>query len=197
MKRNHMNTTLLTSALLLAGALTTTQAIADEWDGNINLLLGQKSLDSDDWGDNDSQNAFGIQFDFARSEWPVHLVVDLYGAGETEGSGDDKVEDVTGGLHLGVRKYWAVGSSGFTPFVGGGLALLTAESTTGSGDDKETVEDDEGALGYWVGGGAKWVLGEHLNIGGEVRYSQAEVDLDGTELEAGGVYAGLLAGYHW
>ena len=197
MKRNHMNTTLLTSALLLAGALTTTQAIADEWDGNINLLLGQKSLDSDDWGDNDSQKAFGIQFDFARSEWPVHLVVDLYGAGETEGNGDDKVEDVTGGLHLGVRKYWTVGSSSFTPFVGGGLALVTAESTTGSGDDKETVEDDEGGLGYWVGGGAKWVLGEHLNIGGEVRYSQAEVDLDGTELEAGGVYAGLLAGYHW
>lgn len=196
MKRESMNKTMLIAAMLMGGSFIATGASAEGWDGNINLMLGQKSLDSD-WGENDTQKAFGIQFDFARSEWPVSLVVDLYGGGESNGSGADKVEDVTGGLHLGVRKYWTVGSAGFTPFLGGGLALLTAESTIGTGDDKETIEDDEGAVGYWVGGGAKWIIGEHLNIGGEVRYSQAEVELDGTDLEAGGVYAGLLAGYHW
>jgi hypothetical protein len=53
------------------------------------------------------------------------------------------------------------------------------------------------AVGFWIGGGVYWTLGEHFNIGFDVRWSKAEVTIDGLDFEAGGTHAGLLLGYHW
>ena len=56
---------------------------------------------------------------------------------------------------------------------------------------------DDDAIGFWIGGGIYWTLGEHFNIGFDLRWSKAEVTINGVDGEAGGGHAGLLLGYHW
>ena len=53
------------------------------------------------------------------------------------------------------------------------------------------------AMGFWIEGGIHWTLAEHFNIGFDVRWSKAEVTINGVDGEAGGSHAGLLLGYHW
>jgi len=88
---------------------------------------------------------------------------------------------VTTELDFGVRKVWEKGA--LRPYFGGGLGLVTGarEVDTGFG----TVDDDDTALGIWIGGGIFWRLGSRFNIGLSARYSQASVDLFGVEVEAG------------
>ena len=59
------------------------------------------------------------------------------------------------------------------------------------------VEDDDTAVGAWVGAGTYYAVTPSFNIGVDVRYSKAEVTLFDKEREAGGLNAGITAGYHW
>lgn len=46
-------------------------------------------------------------------------------------------------------------------------------------------------------GGVYFTVAQHFNIGAEVRYSMADVDIAGVDADAGGLHVGLLLGYHW
>jgi opacity protein-like surface antigen len=186
---------LLATALAASFTVAPAAQAAENWQGNINLTLGAKKLKSADWDEGDNQDVMIIGADFRRNDWPVSIAVDLVGAGDERGSGSNYAEDVSGGLHVGVRKIWDLGGSNFKPFVGGGIAHVVAERTTGSGATRRKVDGD--GTGAWVGGGAYWRVAEHLNLGFETRYSSAEVDLDGEDVEAGGLYTGVLVGGHW
>lgn len=169
------------------------------WTGNINLLIGQKSLNKDDWQPLDEQFELGVQYDFRPVEWPVNLAVDLlYSWDEGRlydpwwGSIDLRARTLE--LDLGVRKIWERHSY-IRPFVGGGPALIWAEAD-GSAFGI-TVSDDNWGLGIWVGGGAYVTLVEWLNLGLQAKYSWAEVDLFDVDVEAGGWHLGALIGVHW
>ncbi len=160
------------------------------WTGNVNVFLGAKSLDEDEWEPSDEQSEFGIEIDFKQQNWPVSIAMDF-----SRGSGDGtlwdiKFESETSELNIGVRKIWEQFPH-MRPFIGGGVSFIRGEFS-GPG-----VSDDDTGVGGWLGVGVYYTLAEQFNIGVEAKYSGAEVTLFGVDVNAGGGHLGLLIGYHW
>lgn len=174
-----------------AFSLMTTPVFA-EMTGNINGFLGQKTLDSDDWGQLDQQLEIGAMFDMRGTNWPVSIAADLLGSSDDATINGVDVTGTTVELNIGARMVFDLTGSQLHPYVGGGLALISAEKENAAG-----VSDDDTGTGYWVGGGAYWRFANNINLGMDVRYSNADVDVFNTTIEAGGTHVGLLAGYHW
>lgn len=162
----------------------------NDWTGNVNFTLGAKALDEDDWDPVDSQGEFGIHVDFRKQEWPVNIVIALLGSADEGDIGGYDVEGTTSELRFGVKKIWEP-TEVVRPFLGIGLGFINGEF------DLEGIDDNDTALGLWINGGVYWTLGKSFNLGFEVGYSQADVDIFGVDVNAGGGHAGLLLGYHW
>jgi outer membrane protein with beta-barrel domain len=178
------------AVLLLAPAMTFA-------DGNANFLIGTKHLDSDDWEPLEDQDALGLELTFGKSTWPINIAVDLFSTSATE---DDftvnlglpvtvDLEGSTMELDLGARKVW--GKNMTRPFLGGGLAVISADL------DAEIDQDDDVGMGLWVGGGVFWRIGSRFNIGGSVRYSDVNVNLFDVDGDAGGLTYGVILGWGW
>lgn len=173
---------------------------ADEWTGNVNVFLGSKALDENDWAPIEDQDEYGILVDFKQKGAPVSIAVDFLRS-EGDGSAYDTysrlyihlVAEMTE-LNVGVRKIWDQQDS-VRPYVGGGIAFIYADV---SGSSRGvTVTDDNNGVGIWINGGVYWTLGTSFNIGFDLRYSQAQVSLFGVNVNAGGGHAALFLGYHW
>lgn len=169
-------------------------AHANESSGNVNFLLGTKSLDSDDWGPFDEQAEFGVLVDFKQKNWPISMAIDILGSLDKETLLGVETEGSTSEFDIGIRKIWEVSGSSIRPFIGGGLAFINAELKKNT---FVTVSDDDNGTGIWLNGGVYWTLGQHFNLGIQARYSKAEVTLFGIDGEAGGTHAGVMLGYHW
>jgi len=171
------------------------KAQADDWTGHVSAYLGHKSVDEDDWPNLDSQRSAGVISDFGKQSWPVSIAADLIFAGDTHKNGD--IED-TGGtmeMHLGARKVFTLGNSALSPYIGGGVAIVVSSLEYESAG--VTVDDDDTAVGVWIGAGAYYAVTPHFSLGLDVRYSKAEVNLFDMDRKAGGLNAGLTIGYHW
>jgi hypothetical protein len=173
---------------------------AQEWTGNVNAFLGAKALDEDDWEPAEEHGQFGILVDFKKKDWPVSIAIDLL---SSEGDGAVfepnsglfiDLEGETTELNAGVRKIWDQHAI-VRPYIGGGLAFISADATGSAAGF--TLSDDDSAVGFWINGGVYWTLNTSFNIGLDLRYSQAEVTLIDTDVNAGGGHAGLILGYHW
>lgn len=176
-------------------------ANANEWTGNVNFFLGQKSLDEDDWAPLEDQAEFGVLVDFKKQNWPVSIAIDVLGSTRTGTVVDTvptvDIEGTTSELDVGVRKIWEVSGSSMRPYIGGGLAFVNAELQAKNNSTGFTVTEDDNGTGVWLNGGVYWTLGQHFNLGLDVRYSKAETKLYDFDVEAGGTHFGLLLGYHW
>ena len=168
-------------------------ANANEWTGNVNFFLGQKTLDEDDWTPLDKQAEFGVLVDFKQQSWPVSIAIDFLGSIDVETESGIDLEGSTTEFDVGVRKIWEVAGSSLRPYIGGGLAFINAEFKA----TNFPVSDSDSGTGIWLNGGVYWTLGQHFNLGLDLRYSQADVTLFGEEGEAGGTHAGIILGYHW
>ena len=165
-------------------------AICADWTGNLNVLLGSKVLDEDQWEPADEQSEFGIEVDFKKQSWPVSIAIDFLSASGEGTLWGIKAESETSELNVGVRKIWDK-SPHVRPFIGGGIAFITGEFSAFG------LSEDDSATGFWIGGGVYWTLAEHFNIGLEAKSSSANVTLFGVEADAGGGHFGVLAGFHW
>jgi len=168
---------------------------ADGWTGNVSGYLGYKSVDDKDWPELDSQGSVGVISDFGKQSWPVSIAADLIFAGTHHESGVNKDTGGTMEIHLGARKIFTLQNSSFRPYVGGGAALVSAMLENENAG--VAVEENDTAVGAWVGAGTYYAVTPSFNIGVDVRYSKAEVTLFNKEREAGGLNAGITAGYHW
>ncbi|MFZ5562728.1 MAG: outer membrane beta-barrel protein [Thermodesulfobacteriota bacterium] len=187
------------SVCLVLGISTASMAEGD-FTGNLNLIGGGKFLDSGDWEPLETQTEGGVEFDIKKQEWPVSFsMAFLYS------SADDtisvwwlpvEVEGKTTELRFGVRKIWEE-SSMIRPFLGGGLAIISAEIEGRSPWTWTKVSESDTGPGAYLEGGLYWTLADHLNLGFEVGYSYATVTFGDEDGNAGGLHAGLLAGYHW
>jgi hypothetical protein len=193
------------TVLVIAGFLLATPdvAVCDDWTGNVNLFLGVKYLDEDEWEPVEEQNEFGIKVDFKQQRWPVSIVIDYLSSIGDEtalmfdpllGTLEFDIEGETSELNLGVRKIWDQ-SPHIRPFIGGGISYMSAEYKGTA--LRITVSDSDDAVGIWFGGGVYWTLTDHLNIGLEAAFSTAEVTLFDVDADAGGGHFGVLAGFHW
>jgi hypothetical protein len=181
----------------IPAALYAEGAVANDsiWTGNINVLLGSKSLDEDDLQPIEDHGAFGVFLDFRKKSWPVSIAIDSLGSGATEDVGPNKIEGTTREFDIGVRKIWEPAGMNIRPFIGGGLAFISAEQISRNGFNA-TLDDDTG-IGLWFEGGVYWTLTEHFNIGLDLRFSGAEVELFNQDIQAGGATFGMLLGYHF
>lgn len=166
---------------------------ANEWSGNANLFFGQKILEEENWGDADEQTEFGGLVDFKQSHWPVSIAIDILGSKDFL---DFTTEGSTTEFDIGVRKIWDAENGAIRTYIGGGLAFISAEITSGGFFNNSVSQDDSGT-GIWFGGGINWTLGQHYNLGIDLRYSQADVTLFDENVDAGGTQVGMILGYHW
>ena len=177
------------------------------WTGNVNVFIGGKFLDEDDWEPVEEQFEFGLQIDFRPVDWPINLAADISHSRD-EGSEyvliydpwfgyigmDVDLEATTTEVNLGIR-YIYEELPYVRPFIGGGPALIWVDTEgTALGI---TVSDDDWGLGFWIGGGAYVTLAKHFNLGAQVRYSWAKVELFDEKFQAGGWHLGGLVGFHW
>ncbi|AJQ97014.1 outer membrane beta-barrel protein [Gynuella sunshinyii] len=161
--------------------------------GNIGGVVGHKWL-GDDWSHHDEQDSIGILLDIRPQSWPVSLAFDVFGTGHEKDDGPVGVTDYTAEAHIGLRKYCDLSEGLFTPYIGGGLALVYAEEEVRT--DSTVKYEDRGA-GVWLGTGVQVNLSRQFKMGVDVRYSYAEVNLAGDDRNGGGINAGISLGYHW
>jgi hypothetical protein len=169
---------------------------SDGWTGNLNVSLGLKYLDSDDWDPLDEQLEFGILLDFRPKKWPFNIAIDYLDSHDSEirsvfiFSWVTEAEGDTREIDIGIRKIWENFPT-VRPYIGGGVAFINGEMyIAGLG-----TEDDDGT-GYWINAGLYWTF-KALNLGFDFRYSQADITLFGKDLDAGGFHAAVIFGAHW
>lgn len=137
-----------------------------------------------------------LEVGFRCGHWPVNIAIDFVGWSKEEDAlvpGTGRVIRQSADifeLDLGVRKVWDQGPF-FQPFVGGGISLVTAERQSSG------IEYDGASAGLWVDAGIYLGVTTHFNIGAELRYTWAEVDLGPERLNTGGITAGALVGFRW
>ena len=192
-----MKLTAVIVATLTAAAFTFSPARAGA-DGHVNFFLGQKSLNSGDWKPLESQIEFGAVMSFGQDDWPAHIAADVLT------SVDQEILNVTitastFELDAGVRKIWKAGKA--RPYLGGGIGIIGAAL---QGDvNYVSVDASDASIGLWADTGVFFRLGSHFNIGLDLRYSSADVDLDfgygavAQDVNAGGFSYGLLLGFGW
>lgn len=190
-----MKSLTLTAILITITLLASTPVHATS--GNINLFIGQKSLDdSDYWQPVDDHTEFGIMFDMIENGWPVSLELGYLMSEDESSDRYESWEAQTSELSVGIKKIWTIRNFPFKPFVSGGLAYISAE------DEYEnaaySIEADDSAMGFYLSAGAYATLSRHLNLGLVFRISKADVELlDNEDVGAGGEHFGLFIGYHF
>ena len=198
-----MKKTIFTTMLLLLAVVFVfpNYAFAQDqsaFSGNINVFLGQKTLDEDDWEPLEKQTEFGLNVAFKQQNWPVSVTLAYYST-----SGDETVDDVdmkgkSTEICGGVKKIFDQ-SSQIRPYVAGGVASIKMEAVYSYPGISLTL--DGSAIGFWAGGGVYYIAAEHFNIGLDVRYSEATVTFDildeELDVEAGGLHYGIMVGYHF
>jgi len=195
----------VTVMTLAALALTFSPAHAGAV-GQVNFFLGQKSLDSSVPDAVQDQLEFGAVMSFGQSDWPVYIAADVLTSVDEETvaafGGNVTLTAVTFEFDSGVRKIWKAGKGGkVLPYVGGGIGIIGAALELDNGF--VSVDADDAALGLWADTGVFFRLGSHFNIGVDLRYSTADVDLDfGSgivlqDVNAGGFSYGMLLGFGW
>ena len=168
--------------------------------GNANGILGIRTLDEDDWEPIETQGVFGVNVDIGGKTWPVHIEFGSHFSGaEEEDSTPVGDIELTGGmfeLHVGIMKDWAM-SSGTHPFIGGGLALISAAAEL-EGPGNISTDDDDQTGGVYVHGGVFWRLGGHFNLGIDGRVTAGgDADLFGSEVSTTYWQLGLIIGGGW
>jgi opacity protein-like surface antigen len=119
-----------------------------------------------------------------------------------------KLEIETQEIRIGVKRAFDTSVDLF-PYVMGGLAYVTADVDVSYGYSLEAPEIgfadgysqtesyDDSAVGFWLGAGVYFQFMKHYNLGVELSYSKAEVSIDDTDIEVGGLHYGAFIGYQW
>ena len=161
--------------------------------GNVNLFVGQKTLEKDDWKPLEKQTEVGIMFDIGGKDWPVNIALDILVSTDEDTISGVNIEATMTEFDIGIRKSFLDGN--FHPQIGGGLAFINAElKGTYLGP---TVSDDDTGVGFWASGGLYYSIIQHINVGLDLRYSYAKGTLFDVEGDSGGTHIGVFAGYHW
>jgi hypothetical protein len=168
--------------------LTNQSYAKSDWTGNANFALGKKYVGSS-LGDN--QNQFGLNVDFGKISWPLHIAFGYLGSSGSYSEGDASGMDTsTSELRIGVNKIWETAPNKPPYFyLGGGLAMIQAEG----------VQLDGQSTGGYINGGIFWTIAKHFNLGVDLGYSKATVHTSENDIgdEAGGGHALFFIGYHW
>ena len=187
--------TLMNLAVVLLLLLTTLATNADEISGHIGGFAGLKIMDSGDWPELDTHFAMGVLFDIKKESWPISISLDIFDTGDEYKH--DGVKDLghTTEYQLGVRKIFTNKYPNIQPYLGGGVSFMSAEQEYQDGST--IIKQDDNGVGGWFGAGMYYDMTASFVLGFDVRYSYGKVTLFDKELDAGGLYTGLTAGYQF
>jgi hypothetical protein len=166
-------------------------SLAQYWSGNVDLFLGAKLLDEDDWEPVEEHGQFGILADFGKVDWPVNVAIGFLSSTTSENTLLGEFEASTSEVNLGIKKTFG---NVVRPYIGGGLAFITGKlehSVSSLSVDSNT------GTGFWLNGGVYLTISNHFNIGLDLRVSSAKASIFNYDAKVGGVHAGLVLGYSW
>lgn len=178
--------------IILTVGLLTFNINAEPYTASVSGFIGKKSVDDSAWKPFEEQLEMGVVLDFKPARWPVSIVVGFYSAADADEYGNDnETHGFTQEWNLGLRKTWSIPGTNLHPYYGMGAAYIWGEmeDSTGTQEDK--------AIGYWAGTGIRWTITQHFDVGIEGRYSQADIEFSGADVEAGGTHLGFTLGYNW
>ncbi len=182
------------SALVLAILGQANIALAEDWTRSVALGLGSKQLDSRLWQRADEQDSISLIADIGKASWPVSIAVDLHGTGIDKSDSADPYEGYTAELHLGVRRAWDIGGSGFQFYAGGGLAFGYAETKFGANPE---LSGDGRGTGYWAGLGLRYRINQRFSVGTDFRYADFDIKhLDDSDTSGSRQFS-ITGTYHW
>lgn len=155
------------SAFILAALAA--QASAETANGNINLVVGSRQLTDSGWtGRGTTQNyTLGIDFDYARPDWPMNLYVGLAGFRDNSKSVNLDTNLNVQEICLGARMY--LGHMGFIrPYLSGGADIMNVslDSTV----DLNATNSTASTLGYFLNAGVALNFFGFLNVGVDARW---------------------------
>ncbi|MEZ6014871.1 MAG: outer membrane beta-barrel protein [Planctomycetota bacterium] len=151
-----MRTTILAlmALNLFSACAATSFAPPQDYDPESNrrfsVLLGQRSLDEDDYAPLEDQALLGLEFSDGGTPDSIGFEVGFAGSSSSEdvfipGFGTTDSQTTVGEIYAGVRKEFP--GSGVRPFVGAGASMSTAELEVGNNTVDDTV------IGLYVHGG--------------------------------------------
>ena len=149
---------------------------------DLNVLGGVKDLSHTDWGSQDTQGAVGVE---AAVSVPIVSIVGGYL--HSQDSSDDQTQEVW----VGPGMKFDLPLIHF--LVSGGPDFIRAKQGQAStiGMPVSTASDNK--WGYYVSGSAFFKVFGILNLGAQIHYSAATVNLAGRDVKAGGIsYLGLV-----
>ena len=147
------------------------------WSGNATLLLGSRHMSDDKlWQPDDTFNNLAIEVDWARSNWPINIIVGFeLSKDATEGlvwdpvAGEEVWSDVEVEIfqiHAGVQRYFRQ-EKRLQPYVGGALALLRAERELRG--LPEILTENDNSIGGLAKAGVRVRVAGQFYFGGDVR----------------------------
>jgi opacity protein-like surface antigen len=156
---------------------------------NFTVLVGQRSLDKDDWEPVEDQMVVGVEVDtYDRDDsfgWELGI---QYSNDDGSVLGTDVSGDTTE-FYFGIRSTFAK-SGRLHPYIGLGIASLHAESNISGGS-----EDKDDAVGGYAHAGVYWNVGQNLNLGVDVRTLQlTDISLNGVDADSNYVQGALTFG---
>jgi len=188
------------SFLAVLALSTSSKAQDDEWTGDVNISIGRRNLNPDNWKPVEGQTALGIDANFGKKEWPVRI---LLGASSSIGNGtvsdsggsydvEGKTTELSAGARVG-RSY-----SGFTPYLAAGASWITAEVASNPNTSVKKSATDSFKPGYFITGGVTYRFQKIFNIGVAARYlGWTDVTLFGANGDADYIQYSLVIGWGW
>ena len=160
----------------------------DGFGGNVGLVIGQKTLHENDFGDIKTQIGFQLMSSWGKKAWPAWIAFDLgYNSGSKNGVSSTETE-----ISLGARKAFMLADVPIVPYVG-----LGVEYGLGSGKYGGEKVSTSGP-GIWIDGGAQYLVGQ-IGAGLDVRYdscpSSGKVQGQTIKVDLGGFMIGLAGSY--
>jgi len=165
------------------------------WRGHFNYIAGYKRRDAA-WRPARDAVSFGLfDFDLRHDDWPISLAGGLvmdYSGLEPDVPGVVGDNSGTYEWSLGLRKIWER-KSGSEFYIGGGGAVIGGSVsnfiTFGDGSSDNIQQDSDSTVGSYAEIGMYWPYTQgrrSWTSGIQLRWSHADIELFGNELEAGG-----------
>ena len=179
-----------------------------QWSGNVNLLLGMKMLNKDDWFPSEVHVGTGLGFDIRRTNWPFDIYIEYIRSSGKGYDGPTDMESATSEFNLGIRYIIKTEKSGVM-FLGIGPSFSKAsteiihevdtfdEVTFRDEYENVSVVDDDTGYGIWISWGTYTTLKDLFNIGLGFKYTIAPVTILDIDTDAGGGHLYLKTGFHF
>jgi len=144
-------------------------------------------LDTGDWEPVEDQPTFGLEYSNENPAQSIGWEIGFMASEEDDNIGAFDVEGSTSELYGGIRKSFET-EGAVRPYLGGGLALITAEGEVALGGLSASEDDSSPAL-YLHGGIAfdvsdAFFIGVDLRIltGSDITFGEYDGDADYTQL---------------